>query len=390
MEFPLAAAVVLSKMYKDDVLDSTFQKRGVTPDQQDAQAEGYSEELDALKKGKDVPKRSYINKLTPFLDQENIIRVGGRLEKAQLPYDTKHPAILPKGHPVSQLIVSHVHRRGNHSRGVNCVFAELRQKYWVVNGREEVKRSERECNLCKIRRKRTGQQIMAPLPKARLRVSMRCFARRCVDYAGPLVTKLTRRVTAKRYLCLFTCAATRAVHLEIAYSLDTDSFLNALSRMIARRGKPEEMISDNGTNFTAADNELRQLVAELDQQKITDKATNEWIKWRFNPPTGSHHGGVFEALIKSAKSSLKPILGNAGITDEELHTAIVEVEGLMNARPLTYPSNDPSDEPSLTPNHFINGQAGGELAPQGTEELAFNLRKRWRFIQDLTAQAWRR
>jgi hypothetical protein len=128
--------------------------------------------------------------------------------------------------------------------------------------------------------------------------------------------------------------------------------------MIARRGKPEEMISDNVTNFTAANNELRQLVLELDQQKITDKATNEGIKWKFNPPTGSHHGGVFEALIKSAKRSLKAILGNAGISDEELHTAIVEVEGLMNARPLMYASSDPNDEPALTPNHCIYGQAG--------------------------------
>lgn len=231
---------------------------------------------------------------------------------------------------------------------------------------------------------------MAPLPEARLGIVMRCFAHCCVDYGGPFVTKLTRRVTAKRYLCLFTCAATRAVHLEIAYSLDTDSFLNAFSRMIARRGKPEEMINDNGSNFTAADNELRQLVAELDQQKIQDKAANEGINWKFNPPTGSHHGGVFEALIKSAKRSLKAILGHAGITDEELHTAIVQVEGMMNARPLTYLSSDPSDEPALTPNHFIYGQAGGELAPEGTEELAFNPRKRWRFIQDLTAQVWRR
>jgi hypothetical protein len=119
------------------------------------------------------------------------MRVGGRLENAQLPYDTKHPVILPKGHPVSRLIVSHVHRRGNHSRGVNCVFADLRQKYWVVHGREEVKRAERKCNLCKIRRRRRGEQIMAPLPEARLGVSMRCFARCCVDYAGPFVTKLT-------------------------------------------------------------------------------------------------------------------------------------------------------------------------------------------------------
>ena len=100
------------------------------------------------------------------------------------------------------------------------------------------------------------------------------FAHHCdvlligVDFAGPFVIKLARKMTAKRYLCLFTCASTRAVHLEVAFPLDTDSFLNAFSRMAARRGKPEMMISDNGTNFTSAETELRNLVPTLDQTRI--------------------------------------------------------------------------------------------------------------------------
>ena len=150
------------------------------------------------------------------------------------------------------------------------------------------------------------------------------------------------------------------------------------------------MISDNGTNFTAADKELRALVNAMDTKKITEVGANEGIEWRFNPPTGSHHGGVFESLIKSAKKSIRAILGNAGVTDEELLTAIVEVEGLMNSRPLTYCSDDPKDDPVLTPNHFLYGQAGGGLAPRVVDELAFNPRNRWRFVQDLVLKAWRR
>ena len=124
---------------------------------------------------------------------------------------------------------------------------------------------------------------MAPLPEARLGTSLRCFGHCGVDFAGPFVVKLTRKVTAKRYLCLFTCASSRAVHLEIAYSMDTASFLNAFSRMVARRGKPEVMISDNGTNFTSAERELRVLVSTLDQTRIKEQAAHEGMQRRFNP-----------------------------------------------------------------------------------------------------------
>jgi len=139
-----------------------------------------------------------------------------------------------------------------------------------------------------------------PYLKPDLGTSLRCFAHCVVDFAGPFFIKLTRKVTAKRYLCLFTCASARAVYPEIAYSLDTASFLNALSRLVASRGKPGVMISDNGTNH----------------------------QWRFNKPPppppagGSYHRGIFEALIKSATKVLCAILGELRTTDEELLTAV--------------------------------------------------------------------
>ena len=140
------------------------------------------------------------------MDSDGILRVGGRLEVSNLPYDAKHPVILPEKHHISKLVIAHIHNQGNHNLGVNFTFAELRQKYWIVNGREEIKRWKRECNVCK-RERRIGQ-IMAPLPEARLGTSLRCFAHCGDDFAGPFVVKLTRKVAAKRYLCLFTCAST--------------------------------------------------------------------------------------------------------------------------------------------------------------------------------------
>lgn len=109
---------------------------------------------------------------------------------------------------------------------------------------------------------------------------LRALAKTCVDYNGPFTTKITRKVSAKRYLCLFTCSATRAVRFELAYSLSTADFLKAFqfSRMVATRGKPEDVTSDNGTNFVGAERELRVFVQLLDKERIVDDCSNKGIK----------------------------------------------------------------------------------------------------------------
>ena len=116
------------------------------------------------------------------------------------------------------------------------------------------------------------------------------------------------------------------------------------------------MISDNGTNFVGTNNELRQLIKNLDKDTIRLRTADKGIKWRFNPPGGPHFGGTHESLIKIAKKALHAILGKADINDEELLTCFAGVEALMNSRPLTYQSAHPSDDVSLTPNHFLHGQ----------------------------------
>ena len=328
--------------------------------------------------------------LLPFVDSSGFVRVGGRLQNSDLSFDTKHPYVIPQRSHLAFLIVRRAHFEGEHVCGVNATLADIRQKYWIVHGREEVKKYERDCLVCVMRRKRFHKQVMAPLPGHRVTVPVRAFARTGVDYAGPYIVKITRRVNAKRWLCLFTCTASRAVHLEVAYSMETDSFLHAFSRMSARRGKPELVVSDNGSNFQGANRELKELIEALDKDLIKRDAANRGIEWRFNPPYGSHHGGLFEAMIKSAKRALKAILGETRLTDEELLTAVVEVEGLLNSRPLTYCSDDPKDEPVLTPNHFLIGQAGGQLAPRVAEDLACSPRHRWKYVQQLVTQVWRR
>ena len=110
---------------------------------------------------------------------------------------------------------------------------------------------------------------MASLPTSRLKTSLRAFSRAAVDFAGPFLTIQGReKRREKRYLCLFTCFASRTVHLEIAYGLETVAFLNAFYRMASRRGLPEDIFSDNGTNFKGADAELRSLILKLDDERI--------------------------------------------------------------------------------------------------------------------------
>jgi hypothetical protein len=176
----------------------------------------------------------------------------------------------------------------------------------------------------------------------------------------------------------------------MAWSLETGGFLKALTRMVARRGWPRDMLSDTGTNFVGGNNELQDLVQHLDQYIIQRMISNNWIRWHWNPPLAPHFGSVFERMIKSAKIAMKAILGNADVKGEELLTVFTGVESLLNSRPLTATSNDPNDDPILTPNHFLTGHMGGELAPESVDTLAFDPRNRWRRIQELVRQTWKR
>ena len=133
-------------------------------------------------------------------------------------------------------------------------------------------------------------------------------AKHLLNFGGPFITKQGRGKTCqKRYLCLFTCLATRAVHLEVAFSLDTDSFLNAFFWMASRCGLPEDAVCDNGTNFVGGRNELKESEA-LDKKKIQEAKLSNGVNWHFNPPLALHFSGVHDIAIKAAKKAIKVIL----------------------------------------------------------------------------------
>ena len=351
------------------------------------QHSAFNEEIDKLKK--DKPVTGKLAMLNPFIDDEGLLRSNGRLAYAEsLPWETRYPIILPTNDSLTELIIKDAHEQMQHG-GTNHVLHFLSAKYWILSGREEIRKWENKCNMCKRRKRSPATQIMAPLPKCRSAKSLKSFTLVSLDFAGPIKTKQGRgKVRLERYICLFTDLEIRAVHLEVAYALTTDSFLMSLSRMTDRRGVMTDIWCDNGTNFLGAKNELEALEK---QNEVIDKTAHRKITWHFQPPAGPHHSGVHERMVQSAKRAVYAILNSAEISDEELHTAVSAAEALINSRPLTYQSANVDDIAPLTPNHFLTGQMGGNFAPtEVVDTTDFNPKKRWRRIQELTRHFWQR
>ena len=309
-----------------------------------------------------VSSSSALRKLSPWME-EGVLRVGGRLNNAPIPYSRKHPIILPSKHVITDLVIREIHVLEGHC-GQDHVLATVRNKFWVVHGRVAVRRVLGGCFSCRKRTAPVGEQFMAPLPEDRLKPDSPPFTHVGVDYFGPMQVKQGRSVVP-RYGCLFTCLVSRAIHVEIAHSLDTDSFLNALTRFISRRGKPNIIRSDNGTNLKSGERELREALQAWNQEKIHNVLLQKEIKWIFNPPSASHMGGVWERLVRSIKTILKMLVKEQLLSDKSLLTLMAEVERVLNNRPLTPVSDDPNDLEPLTPNHLLL-QKSNESLPLGT------------------------
>ena len=352
-----------------------------------AQVEAFRSEIENIEAGRPIGIKSRLVTLTPFLDERSILRVGGRIGGAAVPYDVKHPIIIPQDHHLSHLVILDCHRKLNHE-GTGHVRNELRLTYWIPHVRSTVRRVLHDCPLCKRRQVKPQPPLMASLPKERLHVAPP-FTRVGVDYFGPIMVKCFRK-QEKRYGCLFTCMVTRAVHLEVAKSLETDSFINALRRFMARRGPPSDVYSDNGTNFVGADRELKESLQEWNQSQIADFLSQKEIQWHFNPPSSPHFGGVWERLVQSCKKALKIVLHGQVVTDEVLGTAFAKTEALVNSRPLTEVSSSSSDLEAITPNHFLISRANPVLPCGVFADKEISSKKRWRQTQAIINQVWSR
>jgi hypothetical protein len=358
------------------------------------QYQAFSTEIKELEGGRQVSKKSRLTSLNPFLDDSGLIRVGGRLRNSGAHSDVKHPIVLPKCE-ITELIIQAEHISLLHA-GPQATLASLRQRYWPMSGRSVVRRIIHNCLKCFRANPTTSSQLMGDLPKDRVQPA-RPFLNSGVDFGGPVYLKEGRgrgKRTVKGYIALFVCFATKALHLELVGDLSSQSFLGALKRFISRRGHVANLYSDNGTNFVGARNELSELGEMLKSQKferdVIDRLADRTVRWHFIPPHSPHHGGIWEAGIRSVKSHLKRVIGLTSLTYEEMHTVLTQIEACLNSRPLTPISNDPNDLIALSPSHFLIGDLLTAPVEHDVTPLPINRLSRWQYVEQLRQHFWKR
>ena len=354
----------------------------------------FAKEIQCLVKGSALPKNSRLINLSPFIDSNGLLRVGGRLKNSNMTFKKQCPMLLPTKHNFTNTVINHYHIMYFHA-GAQLTLALLRQRFWIVSARNQVRKVLWNCITCKRVNAKSGHQQMADLPEARVTIS-RIFSRVGLDYCGPFKIKIfvgRSKQVRKIYVCIFVCFTTKAVHLEIVHDLTTAAFLAALKRFIARRGKPCEMYSDNGRNFVGANNEIKNILKSLfkckSKEEIENYAGSEGIKWHFNPPSSPHFGGLWEACVKSLKYHLKRVIGDNILSYEEFLTLVTQIESVLNSRPLCPLSSDPNDVEALTPAHFIIGSSLVALPEPNYTETPMNRLNRWQLLQRLTQQFWK-
>lgn len=351
----------------------------------------FKEELTALRKWKLMSSKSRLKSLNPFIDQDGLVRVGGRLSLSSLSDQRKFPIVLPPSYKITRMIFKHEHNRLLHA-GPQALLASIHTGFWPLRGRDTARFTGYKCITCFRHHPTTLTPCMAPLPRQRTNIE-RPFTHTGVDFCGPIsVRSGIRRVTStKAYISVFAYFSTRAIHLELVNGLTSNAFIAALKRFIGHRGSPQHMYSDNGTNFVGANKELRAYIQQLYKDYHLDKSIKlSGMQWHFNPPATPYFGGLWESAVKSTKTHLVKCTKGALLTFEELSTLLCQVEAVLNSRPMTSLSTDPSDYSALTTSHFrIGSPLTQVLEPTIATEPRSNL-KRWELVRFQSQHFWNR
>lgn len=356
------------------------------------QGESFPKDLNSLQRAQQISQKSKLKMLSPFLDKNGIIRLGGRLKNSGLNYDIKHPIVLPTNHKFTQLIITYEHKRTLHS-GTQCTLSHVRQKYWPLNGKSAVRYHIRKCVECfRANPHPNIYPKMGDLPQQRVNPS-RPFLSISVDYAGPYelrASKIRTNKLVKGYICVFVCCSTKAVHFELITDLTSDGFLNLLKRFVSRRGICKDIFSDNGTNFVGANNIIISVQDLVEKSNFQGYLNHSKIKWHFLPARSPHFGGLHEAAVKSCKHHIKRVLKGVHLTYEEFYSLICQIEAILNSRPLIPISTDPHDLDVITPGHFIIGEQLTAIPEQDLTDQRINHVKRYRHIQQIKQHFWAR
>lgn len=366
----------------------------------EAQFETYGAEIRAIRNGSGPPKNSPLLPLNPILNDDGLLRVGGRIHRKQVKqgnnHRSAHPIILPKNHHVAVLIIRHYHSKIHH-QGRQMTEGVIRSAgYWIVNGKRMISSEIHHCVTCRKLRGKFGWVQMADLPEDRLQEAPP-FTFVGLDVFGPwsVVTRRTRGGSAnsKRWGVLFTCLVSRGIHVELVEEVSSSSFINCMRRFIALRGPVQQIRSDRGTNFIGAVKELNIDAEFVETGPVKEYLTESKILWVFNPPHASHFGGVWERMIGSVRRILDALLlenRSFDLTHEVLSTFMAEACAIVNSRPLVPVSADPEAPAVLSPSMLFTHkrpETTFQLPKFGNKDA---LRSQWKLVQRLADEFWSR
>lgn len=341
---------------------------------------------------KDLDDR--LKPLRPVWDRaREIILVKGRIGPAMEELGIQPPILLPANHRFTDVLIDSLHRTHKHM-GPQSTLLHLRSRFWVIRARQRVKAILKKCVVCQKANGRPFKQAAADLPIERSKPA-KPFEVIGVDHAGPLQYIEGEASTGdytehQAYLTLFTCAVTRAIHIEVTLDLSTQTFLNAFRRMRARRGDVKHVFSDNGGAFEGASALLKQL--QSDPALANWLSTNK-INWRFSASLAPWWGGFWERMVRTTKDLLRKGLGKSQLNLDQLVTAVAEVESIVNSRPLTYVPSDQNEVYVLTPTQLITGRQpndanGHSLSPEEVAKSPKNALVEWDQLRLRTTNAW--
>ncbi|XP_068743864.1 uncharacterized protein [Montipora capricornis] len=298
---------------------------------------------------------TYVFQFRLFLE-DGVVKCKGRINNADLSGDTRNPILLPPKHEFVRLIIKSAHESVKHC-GIRDTLTLIRERFWILRDREAVKQViKKMCNLVEIDETSYKSQSSPGLPCERVSEDPP-FTHVGLDFVCPLNVDSgnpDEEISTKVYLCLFTCASTRAVHLELCKSLNVQDFLLVFRRFISRRGLPATLTSDNARTLKSSSKEIRKINRS---NELVRYLVNQKISWNFIMERAPWWGGFWERLVRSIKAPLKKVLGRSTLNFEELRTVLVEIEAVINARPITYMYDD-ADSISypLTPSNLIYGR----------------------------------
>jgi len=321
----------------------------------------FAKELEACANSKSsaaIRAEGPLRRQSIWRDEDHLLRLITRAVGADcLPSDAAVPIVLPRDHPLTELIIRDAHRQVAH-QGYRSTHAQIAMRWFIPKGLAMVKKVCHQCQYCRTRDPKPMRPPTAPLHASRLTMHS-AWKEVGMDHFGPF--ELSKRI--KRWGLIFTCLTTRAVHLEDVEGPGAEPFCHALDRFIQRaHTTPAVLRSDRGSSFLNLASQQNK-TAEVYAEELRVLTLKKWrIDLRFNPAGTPHFGGGWERLIKEAKKIIYASYEASGGKTwraDDFRTFLVRAEGILNRRPIAYGD----DGEVIAPVKFLFPAADLDIGP---------------------------